>query len=306
MNQGSTAAPKQPSHQQMSGAPQAQMPLQGGAGNNNSQHHQMNQMSGNPYGGYVGQQQPRSSSMNMSMQGNGYNMHQGQTGLPPNQQGHRNSIGGSVPPPMNMGHQYPNQGGYNPNFNQQGMSQQQQQQQQQSMQQQFNQMSQQHRYPPQAQMQMPNQQQMQQQQHALQRQNSGYNSQQGHPNQKVMQPPYPQQHNTNNNYVRQSSSTNTGLGNPSSSGGQGSSPPSRESGGGGPLNYNEPPQGNSGKDPASQSGSLTPQSGSLTPSNPAQGGPGGDYGQQYLPSGLNGDWQSDQDMHHRREMIQHM
>jgi hypothetical protein len=31
-----------------------------------------------------------------------------------------------------------------------------------------------------------------------------------------------------------------------------------------------------------------------------------DYGQQFLPTGLNGDWQSDRDMHHRREMIQHM
>lgn len=35
---------------------------------------------------------------------------------------------------------------------------------------------------------------------------------------------------------------------------------------------------------------------------------GGGYSndQQFLPSGLNGDWQSDRDMRHRREMIQHM
>jgi hypothetical protein len=28
--------------------------------------------------------------------------------------------------------------------------------------------------------------------------------------------------------------------------------------------------------------------------------------QQYIPTGLNGNWQSDRDMPHRREMIQHM
>jgi hypothetical protein len=35
-------------------------------------------------------------------------------------------------------------------------------------------------------------------------------------------------------------------------------------------------------------------------------GGGGGHGQQFLPAGLNGDWQSDRDMRHRREMIQHM
>jgi len=49
----------------------------------------------------------------------------------------------------------------------------------------------------------------------------------------------------------------------------------------GPLNYTQPPNA------------------SISPA-------GGDYGQQFLPSGLNGDWQSDNDMHLRREMIQHM
>lgn len=33
---------------------------------------------------------------------------------------------------------------------------------------------------------------------------------------------------------------------------------------------------------------------------------GGGSGQQFMPAGLNGDWQSDRDMRHRREMIQHM
>ena len=36
------------------------------------------------------------------------------------------------------------------------------------------------------------------------------------------------------------------------------------------------------------------------------GSGGGQGGQQFLPAGLNGDWQSDRDMRHRRAMIQHM
>ncbi len=69
------------------------------------------------------------------------------------------------------------------------------------------------------------------------------------------------------------------------------------SAGGGPLNFNSaPPLGNSML--GSAEGSIGPTGVGL--------GIGGDYGQQFLPSGLNGDWQSDNDMHHRREMIQHM
>jgi len=59
---------------------------------------------------------------------------------------------------------------------------------------------------------------------------------------------------------------------------------------GGPLNYNPSPA----------------LDGSTQGTSPNGTGLGGEYGQQFLPSGLNGDWQSDNDMHHRREMIQHM
>lgn len=36
------------------------------------------------------------------------------------------------------------------------------------------------------------------------------------------------------------------------------------------------------------------------------GGMSSDNRQHYIPTGLNGNWQSDKDMPHRREMIQHM
>jgi len=42
------------------------------------------------------------------------------------------------------------------------------------------------------------------------------------------------------------------------------------------------------------------------PPNASNNSAGGEYGQEFLPSGLNGDWQSDKDMHLRREMIQHI
>jgi hypothetical protein len=52
------------------------------------------------------------------------------------------------------------------------------------------------------------------------------------------------------------------------------------------------------------------------PRGSSQGGGGGSGGmqpppsenrqQQYIPTVLNGNWQSDKDMPHRREMIQHM
>jgi len=38
----------------------------------------------------------------------------------------------------------------------------------------------------------------------------------------------------------------------------------------------------------------------------SSGGMSSDSRQQYIPTGLNGNWQSDKDMPHRREMIQHM
>lgn len=38
----------------------------------------------------------------------------------------------------------------------------------------------------------------------------------------------------------------------------------------------------------------------------SSGGMTSDTRQQYIPTGLNGNWQSDKDMPHRREMIQHM
>lgn len=260
-----------------------------GNNNNNPQQQQMAQMGGNPYGGYHQQQQHR-TSMNMNMQGNTIGnpaqyMHQGQGNLP--NQHHRNSM----PPPMNMGHQYPNQGGYNNPQQQNNSNNMQQYGQQQNNMQQY---GQQHGYNPQAQMQMSGQQQqmqnVQQQMQQMQRQNSGnysMNGQQGHPSQQQsIQPQQYGQQNSNNKYVRQASNTSrTGSTsvNPSQSDGQSSST-------GGPLNFNTVPSVNG-------VGGLVP--GGLP-------GPGGDYGQQFLPSGLNGDWQSDNDMHHRREMIQHM
>jgi len=272
MNQGTTAAKPQPSNQpQMTAPSQSQMPQVG----NNVQQPQM------PYGGFSGQQQQQQhrasfTGMNNNMQmgvGNSGFMHQqGQAGLPnPNQQGHRNSL----PPMNNMGHQYPNhQGGFNPNFNQQGMAQsaaQQQHQQQQTMQQQFHQMAQQHGY-----------------QNPMQRQNSG-----AYPN-----PAIANGQQNNANYVRQASSNSR------------TGPPSAPNSQGPPLNFNAAPPGNSNptsSNPAVNTSSGGGGGGQVPPgSGQQQPGPGGEYGQQFLPSGLNGDWQSDNDMHHRREMIQHM
>jgi len=272
------AAAQLPSNQRqmMSAPPQAHLP----PGGNNAQHHQQQQqlpqMSvANHYGSYPGQQQHHRPSMTMQGGPQGGNpgfMHQAS----PNQ-AHRNSL----PPPMNMnmGHQYLNQGGYNPNFNpNQGMPQQQQQQQHP----QYGHPPQQHGYPPQQHMQqhpIP-----QQQQYQMQRQNTGGYShpsqqpQQQQPQQQQQQQPYGQQP----NYVHQSS--NAGSNQPES---QVSTVT------GAPLNFNT--------SPTIDGNDLT---GGVE--GPNVGGLGGDYGQLFLPSGLNGDWQSDNDMHHRREMIQHM
>lgn len=65
--------------------------------------------------------------------------------------------------------------------------------------------------------------------------------------------------------------------------------------GGAPLNFNTAPGNSTNPSPG-----LIGGGGAGAPLT------GGEYGQQFLPSGLNGDWQSDNDMHHRREMIQHM
>jgi len=74
-----------------------------------------------------------------------------------------------------------------------------------------------------------------------------------------------------------------------------------------PGNYVRQPSGVSSNPPS------TPVDGPLSFTQPPNSGGngmmdpnGGDYGQQFLPTGLNGDWQSDRDMHHRREMIQHI
>ena len=287
------AAAQLPSNQRqmMSAPPQAHL-LPGG---NNAQHHQqqqqLSQMSvANNYGSYPGQQQHHRPSMTMQGGPQGGNpgfMHQAS----PNQ-AHRNSL----PPPMNMnmGHQYLNQGGYNPNFNpNQGMPQQQQQQQHP----QYGHPPQQHGYPPQQHLQqhpIP-----QQQQHQMQRQNTGGYShpsqqqqlqlqqQQQQPQQQQQQPhqqpqqqqqPYGQQP----NYVHQSSNAGSN---------QSESQVSTVTGA--PLNFNTTPT----IDGNDLTGGVE---------GPNVGGLGGDYGQLFLPSGLNGDWQSDNDMHHRREMIQHM
>jgi hypothetical protein len=176
---------------------------------------------------------------------------------------------------MNMPHQYSNQGGYNPNFN-----------------------PNQHMPPPPPQhhpqyshpSQYSTQHAMQphpmaQPQHAMQRQNTGNYSHPGQQQQQQQQPP-PQMYSQQSSYGRQPSNS-------------GSIPDGQNSSvGGGPLNFNSAP--------ALGGNSLLGNAGG--PNGPTGGGMGlgGDYGQQFLPSGLNGDWQSDNDMHHRREMIQHM
>ena len=263
-----TAATQMPPNQRpaMSAPPQAHLP----PGGNNPQHHPQQQLpqlgAPNPYGGYPGQQQHH--------RGPNMNMQAGQQGGNPgfmNAPTHRNSM----PPPMNMGHQYPNQGGYNPNFN-----------------------PNQHMPPPPPQhhhqyghpSQYSTQQHMQphhmsQPQNPMQRQNTGNYSHPGQPQQQQHQQQPPQLYSQQSSYGRQPS--NSG----SISDGQ------TTSAGGGPLNFNAaPPLGNPLLGNAGGPNGLT------------GGGMGtvGDYGQQFLPSGLNGDWQSDNDMHHRREMIQHM
>ncbi|KAL7543116.1 hypothetical protein ACHAXR_012415 [Thalassiosira sp. AJA248-18] len=290
--EGPTAAQQQPSNQRQMSAPPQAMPPNGGVGNNPQQQQQHPQMGApNPYGGYPGQQHHRGPGMNMQGGGNPGFMHQNPA------QGHRNSM----PPPMNMGHQYPNQGGYNPNFNpnQQGHPQQQQQQHPQ-----YGHPAQQHGYPPQQhqmhggmpgqpqqqQHQMPQQQQFQRQ-HSQPMANFQPNQQPQQQQQQQQQPPPQQYGQPNPNYGRQQSNLSNVSG-PSNPSDQGSST-------GGPLNFNTAPvnAGNPSPGPVGGGGGVV--------GGPGGGGPG-DYGQQFLPSGLNGDWQSDNDMHHRREMIQHI
>ena len=122
----------------------------------------------------------------------------------------------------------------------------------------------------------------------MQRQNSG-----AYPN-----PAIANGQQNNANYVRQASSSSR-TGPPSALGSQGP-----------PLNFNAAPPHSS--NPTSSNPAVNTSNGGggggQVPPGPGQQqlGPGGEYGQQFLPSGLNGDWQSDNDMHHRREMIQHM
>ena len=92
----------------------------------------------------------------------------------------------------------------------------------------------------------------------------------------------------NGNYHRQPSSSNTSY--PHSQAHSHSNSPSAEEEGG-LLSYKHPPNF------SDIMGLDLELEGS---------GGGGGYGQQFLPAGLNGDWQSDRDMMHRREMIQHM
>jgi hypothetical protein len=271
--EGTAATQLPPNQRQLSGPPQAHMP----PGGNNPQQHPQQQLPQmgvpNPYGGYPGQQQHhRGPSMNMQGQQGGSQgfIHQ----AAPN---HRTSM----PPPINMGHQYSSQGGFNPNFN-----------------------PNQHMPPPQSQhhpqyshpSQYSTQQHMQpppvsQPQHAMQRQNTGNYSHPGQQQQQQQQQHHHQQQQIPQIYSQQSSYGRQPSNSGAISDGQ------NTSSGGGPLNFNSaPPLGN-------------PVLGGAGGSNGPTGmglGIAGDYGQQFLPSGLNGDWQSDNDMHHRREMIQHM
>jgi hypothetical protein len=276
------AAQLPPNQRQMMSAPsQAHLP----PGGNNGQHHQQQQQLPqmgvtNHYGSYPGQQQHHRPSMTMQAGQQGGNpgfMHP----AAPNQ-AHRNSL----PPPMNMGHQYLNQGGYNPNFNpnQQGMPQQQQQHPQ------YSHPPQQHGYPPQQHMQqhpIP-----QQQQHQMQRQNTGgysHPSQQQHQQQHQQQ----QQQHQHQHQHQQPYGQQPIYGHQSSNAGSNHTESQVSTVTGAPLNFNTSPT----IDGNTMTGGV---------GGPNVGGLGGDYGQQFLPSGLNGDWQSDNDMHHRREMIQHM
>ena len=219
------------------------------------------------------------AGMNMQMQGGPGGrgpafMHQSPA------QGHRNSIPGSMPPPMNMspmnmGHQFPNQGGYNPNFNPTQQVHLHQFPNQGGYNPNFHPNGQQ---PPQQQSNSVAPQQYGQPNYSRQPSNSSQRNfhpnpqQPAHPSQQ-QQPAHPNQQQPPQQY-RQPSNASGPV--PNQPDGQSS----------GPLNFNSAPNLNG-----------APSSGDL--------GPGGD-GQQFLPCGLNGDWQSDNDMHHRREMIQHM
>jgi len=71
--------------------------------------------------------------------------------------------------------------------------------------------------------------------------------------------------------------------------------------GGGPMQMNF--GGSRGNMP---SNSSAPNQQMLMQQQRGRPGGGGPYSQEFLPNGLNGDWQSDNDMHHRRDMIQHI
>ena len=265
--EGTAAAQLPPNQRQMMSAPPpAHLP----SGGNNPQHHHQQQLpqpgGPNPYGGYPGQQQHHRGP-NMNMQGGQQGGNPGFIHQAAPNQAHRNSM----PPPMNMGHQYSNQGGYNPNFNPNQHIPPPQHHPQ------YGHPSQQHGYSTQQRMQ-PHP--MSQPQHAMQRQNTGNFSHPSQQHQNMQQ--LPQLYNQQPNYGRQ----------PSSSGSTISDVPNT-SASGGPLNFNSAPG----------IGNTLIGGGGGGPNGPSGGG---DYGQQFLPSGLNGDWQSDNDMHHRREMIQHM
>jgi hypothetical protein len=121
----------------------------------------------------------------------------------------------------------------------------------------------------------------QQQQHQMQGQSTGGYS---HPSQQqqqnMQQQQLPQLYGQQSNYRHQSSNAGSTQSDSQSSTVTGA-----------PLNFQTSP-------------TIDAMTGAVGGSN--GGGPEEDYGQQFLPSGLNGDWQSDNDMHHRREMIQHM